>query len=82
LLILSLQRIRRGFSMKGKRTASIVVAAFVIGAVALGTGCHKGPAEKAGEKVDDAVQKMKDTVDPPGPAEKAGRKVDKALDQD
>jgi len=46
------------------------------------TGCkEKGPAEKAGEKVDKTVDKMKDAVDPKGPAEKAGEKIDKALDK-
>lgn len=39
----------------------------------------KGPAEKAGESVDKAVEKMKDAVDPKGPVEKAGEKVDKVL---
>ena len=45
------------------------------------TGCHnnKGPAQKAGEKLDKAKEKVEDTVDPKGPGEKAGRKVDKAL---
>jgi len=45
------------------------------------TACEKkkGPAEKAGEKVDDAIDKMKDKLDPAGPAEKAGRKIDKAV---
>ena len=46
------------------------------------TGCDdkkKGPAEQTGEKVDNAVQKAKDAIDPPGPAEKAGRAVDKAV---
>jgi hypothetical protein len=47
----------------------------------LGTGCEaeKGPAQKAGEKVDSAVQNAKDRLDPAGPAEKAGRAVDKAV---
>ncbi|HEX7260183.1 MAG TPA: antitoxin [Luteolibacter sp.] len=40
---------------------------------------EKGPAEKAGEKVDRALDKVEDAVDPKGPAEKAGEKVDKAL---
>lgn len=39
----------------------------------------KGPAEKAGEKMDNAVEKVKDAVDPKGPVEKAGEKVDEAL---
>ena len=48
------------------------------------TACEKkkGPVERAGEKIDHAVEKAKDAVDPPGPAEKAGRKIDKALDND
>ena len=41
---------------------------------------EKGPAEKAGENIDKAVENVKDAVDPQGPAEKAGEKVDKALD--
>lgn len=42
-------------------------------------GCReKGPAEKAGEKVDEAAEKLKDAVDPKGPAEKLGEKVDEA----
>jgi hypothetical protein len=45
----------------------------------LGAGCEaeKGPAQKAGEKVDSAVQNAKDRLDPAGPAEKAGRAIDK-----
>lgn len=41
----------------------------------------KGPAEKAGEKLDNAVENVKDAVDPKGPVEKAGEKVDKALNR-
>jgi len=45
------------------------------------TGCteKKGPAEKAGAKIDETVDKVKDAVDPKGPAEKTGEKIDKAL---
>ena len=42
---------------------------------------EKGPAEKAGEHVDKAVEKVKDAVDPKGPLEKAGKKADDALDK-
>ena len=49
-------------------------------AVALLTGCEsKGPAQRAGENVDQGVQNVKDAVNSPGPVEKAGRSVDKAL---
>jgi hypothetical protein len=47
--------------------------------IAVGCDEKKGPAEQTGEKVDNAVQKAKDAIDPPGPAEKAGRAVDKAV---
>ncbi len=40
---------------------------------------NKGPAEKTGEKIDDATQSVKDAIDPPGPIEKAGRAVDETL---
>jgi hypothetical protein len=46
-------------------------------AVATLTACEKGPMEKAGEKVDKAVDKLSGK----GPMEKAGEKVDKAVDE-
>jgi hypothetical protein len=43
-------------------------------------GCEKGPAEKAGERLDNAGQNLRDAVDPPqGPAEEAGRAIDRAV---
>jgi hypothetical protein len=55
----------------------IACVAVLIGLAA----CHeKGPAEKAGESIDHAGQKVQDTLDPPkGPVEAAGRMVDRAL---
>jgi len=43
--------------------------------------CHQeGPAERAGHSLDNAGQKVQDTLDPPqGPAQSAGRKIDRAL---
>jgi hypothetical protein len=41
------------------------------------TACEKGPMEKAGEKVDKAIDKLSGK----GPMEKAGEKVDKAVDE-
>lgn len=66
--------------MKIGPTARITGLACMLGGlIVLGAGCEeKGPAEKAGASVDNAVQSAKDTVSPPGPAEKAGRAVDKA----
>jgi hypothetical protein len=42
---------------------------------------EKGPAEKAGEKIDSAADKIKDAVDPKGPGEKVGEKIDDALNR-
>jgi hypothetical protein len=59
----------------------VTFAAFL----ALGlTGCPErdGPAERAGEKLDDAAEKVGDALDPKGPAEEAGEKVDEALGND
>jgi hypothetical protein len=53
-------------------------------------GCdNKGPAEQAGEQVDQAAKKMKEEAGPlfdnatakPGPAEEAGRTLDEAREQ-
>jgi hypothetical protein len=40
-------------------------------------GCEKGPAQKAGERVDKAMDKLTGK----GPVEKAGERVDKAVDE-
>jgi hypothetical protein len=53
-----------------------------LGIIALGLGialaaCEKGPAEKAGEKIDKAV----DALSGKGPVEKAGKRVDRAVDE-
>jgi hypothetical protein len=47
-------------------------------------GCPErdGPAENAGEKLDNAAEKIGDALDPKGPAEKAGEEVDEALGND
>lgn len=62
-------------------------------ALALLAGCSdSGPAEEAGERIDDAVEeagerieettrKVEDAIDPPGPAEKAGREIDDAIER-
>ena len=43
----------------------------------------KGPARKAGEKIDNAADKVSDTINnPKGPAEKAGRALDRATGHD
>jgi hypothetical protein len=43
-------------------------------------GCQEGPAERAGQRVDDAARQVRDTVNPPsGPVEAAGRKIDDVI---
>jgi len=66
--------------MQAKQITSLVIGIF-FAATTLITGCvQKGPAQRAGENIDRAVEDMKDTVDPPGPAQKAGRSLDRAID--
>lgn len=44
-------------------------------------GCSdKGPAQEAGEAVDEAVEDVRDAVSPAGPAERAGESIDNAVD--
>jgi len=68
--------------MRFKISTATVCVGIVLSCGALLTiGCeHKGPAQKAGEKLDRAVDDVKDAIDPPGPAEKAGRAIDRAVD--
>ena len=55
---------------------AIMLAGISIGSIACEE--HKGPAQKAGEKLDKTTDKVSDTLDPKGPVEKAGRKIDRA----
>jgi hypothetical protein len=64
--------------MKIKYLALVLLAPFAIATVSCK---EKGPAEKAGENLDNAVENVKDAVNPKGPVEKAGEKVDDALNQ-
>ena len=50
----------------------------VAAAAALVAGCEKGPVQKAGERVDRAIDT--DKVIGKGPVEKAGKKVDNAVE--
>jgi hypothetical protein len=51
-------------------------------AIVLGLGAceDKGPAESAGQNIDQAVERAKEAVDPQGPAERVGEKVDEAVE--
>ncbi|MBI4515520.1 MAG: hypothetical protein HY699_06870 [Deltaproteobacteria bacterium] len=67
--------------MNARRLATHLVTGLAL-AVTLGlAGCpDKGPAEKVGEAIDNAKDKVSDTLDPKGPVEKAGRAVDRATE--
>jgi ABC-type oligopeptide transport system substrate-binding subunit len=67
---------------RNRLSALLVVVMLATSSVAM-LACEKpkGPAEKAGEKLDKAVDKVSDAVDPKGPAEKAGRAIDRATDK-
>lgn len=58
---------------------TIAIVAIVPFLIAVSSCKKKGPAEEAGEKIDEAIENVKDAVDPKGPVEKAGEKVDEAL---
>jgi predicted small secreted protein len=64
---------------------SIAAAAVLILALSMSTAAcsaHKGPAQRAGERIDKAADEVSDTVDPKGPAQKAGRAIDRATGND
>ena len=58
-----------------KTIVAISVIAIIL--VAL-SACQKGPAEKAGQALDNTGKAVVDTVNPSGPAQKAGKKIDQA----
>lgn len=63
-----------------KITTSLLFLA--LSAVLTLVSCEKkGPAEKVGEKVDEAVKAVEEAVDPKGPGEKVGEAIDKAVDK-
>ncbi|SIN81180.1 hypothetical protein SAMN05444166_1023 [Singulisphaera sp. GP187] len=67
-------------TIQSAKTFALALA--LVPALIIGTGCEsKGPAERAGENLDQGVQNVKDAVNPAGPGEKAGQAVDKALDR-
>jgi hypothetical protein len=60
------------------RLRDAAVIAVVAATVALVAGCEKGPVQKAGERVDRALDQ--EPLIGKGPVEKAGKKVDRAID--
>lgn len=57
----------------------LILSVCAISIVAFVSCKKKGPAEKAGEKMDEAIENVKDSINPKGPVEKVGEKIDDAL---
>jgi len=67
--------ITRGFLMTKYLYALLAASALFL------VGCQdKGPAQEAGEAVDDTVSEMQDALSGQGPAEEAGERVDEWVD--
>jgi len=59
-----------------------LLAPLILAPFAILVGCSEpGPAEQAGQTIDEAVEDVKDALDPAGPAEKAGREIDEAAEK-
>lgn len=65
--------------MKSKLATLVALSLLTIAVAA----CDKseGPAQSAGEKIDNVVESVKDSVLDKGPAQKAGEKVDDAVEK-
>jgi hypothetical protein len=66
--------------LKNATVAVVVTAVLTVGGGITLSGCHEGPGERIGEKIDGHGDTVKDKLDKDGAAERAGKKVDKAID--
>jgi hypothetical protein len=57
------------------RIKTLIGIALLMGTVL--TGCEQGPAEKVGQKIDRALDRLSGK----GPVEKAGERIDKAVEE-
>jgi hypothetical protein len=57
------------------------MVAVVLALVLVGCEKEEGPAEKMGNKVDQAVENLAERVDSQGPAEKAGEQIDQTTNE-
>ena len=66
--------------MLRKTVIGLSIALPLMGALA---ACDdKGPAEQAGEKIDEAGESISDAMSSDGPAEEMGEKIDEAVTPD
>jgi hypothetical protein len=61
--------------MRRIEMGSLIGIALLMGTVL--TGCDQGPAQKAGSKIDRALDRLSGK----GPVEKAGERIDKAVEE-
>ena len=67
------------YAKRSRWQNALCTSALVIAAVFSFGACQKeGAAQKAGQEIDKAKDKVADTLDPKGPVEKAGRSIDRA----
>jgi hypothetical protein len=62
-----------------RKLALVVVLG--LGTLGLAACDNDGPAEQTGEKVDNAIERAGDAINPQGPAERAGEAVDDATER-
>lgn len=63
-------------SISFKGMTRILLLMFTFASAGFLVACDEGPAEEAGEQIDDAA----DALNPQGPAEEAGEAIDDATD--
>lgn len=72
--------------MKGRKVFGVVLTALLLSAPCVGCHQHKGPAQRAGAKIDDAVEDTGDAAKRAGnkvggAVKKAGDKIEDATDK-
>lgn len=61
--------------------AALIALAIALSSMALLSACEdKGPAEKAGESIDQGIENLQDSFDNDGPAENMGESIDETVD--
>ena len=64
-----------------KLIKKLLFSCVLFGLSALLLACsEQGPAERAGEKVDETVESIQESLDPAGPAERTGRAIDDTVE--
>lgn len=61
----------------------LFLTGFGVMVLALGlSACEsKGPAERAGERIDEAAEQAGEALEPEGPGERAGEQIDRAMER-